>query len=415
MDKASAASPAEIDGRLTVTAKRAAEAYDVIDNSQDEVFQTNLYDWYMKNNRSERLLDLGSPYVVAYLRRGMDKDPAHADLLWRYFAHHHNYMDAASVQLLLAKGGFAIDLETRIGYLSRARTNASIRTTSLVDAQQSRQQLLREINDLLDVANIQDDILQRMSIDQRLNGERRLQVLKSLNGEILQLGELFNQYADQANYYDVCILIYNVADHRNPADIASSWQALIDQVHDMTLHGTNEDGQVVRSFNPDGTIKEDGSKISQPWEAVASRVRKLGLRLHRAEATFPIPILLPMLETYSLIKTPGEGDHWVLDLFLELEAPHEVLLPVLEQMYHSGESPWDMAPGRALMASELVYLIGNWYITSERRGEAVAFGSEDTAAGIEDVLKQLLREPGLQPTDRETVEVLRARIAAALR
>lgn len=50
-------------------------------------------------------------------------------------------------------------VETRVGYLSRAGTNPSIRTTSPLDGQHSRQQLLREIIDLLYVTNIQDDLL----------------------------------------------------------------------------------------------------------------------------------------------------------------------------------------------------------------------------------------------------------------
>ncbi|KAG9974279.1 nucleoporin-domain-containing protein, partial [Aureobasidium melanogenum] len=193
------------DGAFSVTAKRQSEAYEIINNSEDEVFQNNLYDWYMGQGWNDRLLEISSPYVISYLRRRMDKNPDHADLLWRYYAHHNNFLEAASVQLLLAKSGFELNLEQRIGYLSRARTNASIRTVSLLDAAQGRQQLLREITDLLEVGNIQDDILQRMKSDTRLTEQRRPQVLKALDGQILEVAELFNQYADQAGYYDICI------------------------------------------------------------------------------------------------------------------------------------------------------------------------------------------------------------------
>lgn len=256
-------------GPNSLSAKRTVEAYEVIDNSSDEVFQNYLFDWYMSQGWNDRLLDTTSPFVVSYLRRRMDKDPAHADLLWRYYAHHSNFLEAAAVQLLLAKGGFALSLESRIAYLSRARTNASIRATSILESRQSRQQLLREISDLLDVANIQDDILQRMKSDERLTEARRPQVLKALDGEILDVGELFNQYADQAGYYDICILIYQVADHRNPADITSSWQALIEQTHRET--------------------EQNGEPL--PYEAVALKVRALGSRLRLADNTFPIPVL----------------------------------------------------------------------------------------------------------------------------
>lgn len=384
---------ANSDGAFSVTAKRQAEAYEIINNSEDEVFQNNLYDWYMGQGWNDRLLEISSPYVVSYLRRRMDKDPAHADLLWRYYAHHNNFLEAASVQLLLAKSGFDLNLEQRIGYLSRARTNASIRTVSLLDAAQGRQQLLREITDLLEVGNIQDDILQRMKSDPRLTDQRRPQVLKALDGQILEVAELFNQYADQAGYYDICILIYHCADHRNPADIQSTWQLLIEQVHQ----------------------EADASQQMRPFEAVALKVRMLGQRLHAAEATFPIPILLPMLLRYALeYQNNAAPPMWVLDIFLELDIRPSALLPVVEQMYYTNEQPF-VGRHRRVLAADLVYLVQAWLLESERHGDSVVFGGEEAAAGVEELLTGLVRGQDLDAEKREQVEVLRGRIAQAMR
>lgn len=381
------------DGAYSVTAKRQAEAYEIINNSDDEVFQNNLYDWYMGQGWNDRLLEISSPYVVSYLRRRMDKNPSHADLLWRYYAHHNNFLEAASVQLLLAKSGFDLNLEQRIGYLSRARTNASIRAVSLLDAAQGRQQLLREITDLLEVGNIQDDILQRMKSDTRLSAERRPQVLKALDGQILEVAELFNQYADQAGYYDICILIYHCADHRNPADIQSTWQLLIEQVHQEA-----ETEQQIR-----------------PFEAVALKVRSLGQRLHTAEATFPVPILLPMLLRYALeYQNNAAPPTWVLDIFLELDVRPQPLLLVVEQMYYTNEQPF-VGRNRRVLASDLVYLVQAWLLESERHGDSVVFGSEESAAGVEEILTSLVRSQDLDADKREAVEILRGRIAQAMR
>lgn len=393
VDQSSQQAPEMLDGQFTVSAKRRAEAYDVINGSEDEVFQNNLYDWYMSQGWDDRLLEISSPFVVNYLRRSMDKDPAHADLLWRYYTHHNNYLDAASVQLLLAKGSFALDLEARIAYLSRAKTSASIRQTSLLDSRQSRQQLLREISDLLDVANIQGDILQRMRSDPRLSAERRPQVLRHLDGEILTIDELFNQYADQAAYYDICIVIYHIADHRNPADIQNTWQLLIEQTHQET----------------------EAAGEPQPYEAVALKVRSLGTRLRLADATFPIPILLPLLERYAFGFQRGVGPStWVVDLFLDLEVPFESLLPVLETMYYSGEQPFQ-GKNRRVLAGDLVYLLQRWFADSERKGERIIFGSEENVAGVEEVLASLLRSGDLEANKREETEVLRASIGQKLR
>jgi len=388
VDDSTMQSPQMLDGQYTASAKRKAEAYDVIDNSNDEVFQNNLYDWYMSQGWSDRLLETTSSFVISYLRRRMDKDLAHADLLWRYYAHHKNFLEAASVQLLLAKGGFALSLEDRIAYLSRARTSANIRSSSLLDHRSSRQQLLREISDLLDVASIQSDILERMRSDPRLTASRRPEVLKMLNGEILEIQELYNQYADQAAYHDICIVIYHVADYRNPADVQNTWQALIEQTHRET--------------------ESAGEPL--PYEAVAVKVRSLGTQLRLADATFPIPVLLPMLERYALEFQRGVGPTtWVLDLFLDLGVPYESLLLALERLYYANEQPFQ-GKNRRILGGDLIYLLTRWFVASERGGDRVIFGSEDYVAGVQEIIELLLKSNDLDSTRLADAESLRFKI-----
>lgn len=193
VDEASKKEPEPMDGHISATARRRSEAYDEINNSDDEVFQTNLYDWYLSQGWSDRLLDISSPYVVTYLERKSTEDITHADLLWRYHANYHDYLQAAAVQLQLAKSGFDLSLEARIEYLSRAKTNASTRLNGMAElggSRQSRQELLREITDLLDIANIQEDLVERMKSDPRLTPERAPVLLKPLTGQILSLSEV---------------------------------------------------------------------------------------------------------------------------------------------------------------------------------------------------------------------------------
>jgi nuclear pore complex protein Nup155 len=167
------------------------EAYHEINQSDDEVFQTYLYDWYLSKGWSERLLEIDSEHVVTYLQRRSNDDLAHADLLWRYYARYNNFFEAAKVQLQLAKSGFDIDLGTRIGHLSRAKANASTRTNGLTEfgkSRQTKQEVVREINDLLDLANIQEELLQRLTTDDpRVTEERKPIIIKELDGQILPL------------------------------------------------------------------------------------------------------------------------------------------------------------------------------------------------------------------------------------
>ncbi|KAF4990472.1 hypothetical protein F66182_16609, partial [Fusarium sp. NRRL 66182] len=185
VDKSAATDPGVIDGQYTPLAKRRNEAYSVISDSNDEVFLTSLYDWYLEQGWSDRLLATQSPFVVTYLERKSIDDIFHADLLWRYYAQSERYFDAARVQFQLAQSAFVLPLSRRIEYLGQARANASTFTHEI--GRQSRQRLLQEIGNLMDVANIQDDLLQRLKEDERLSKESKDAVLKEIDGPIQDL------------------------------------------------------------------------------------------------------------------------------------------------------------------------------------------------------------------------------------
>ena len=188
VDESMARSPNFQDGRPTLTATRRNEAYDVISRSTDQVFLSNLYDWYLSQGWHERLLATDSPFIVTYLQRRSAEDIEHADLLWRYYGQSSQFYDAARVQLQLARSGFNLSLDRRIEYLSRARANASTYTQG--GNRKSKQKLLQEITEFLDVANIQDEILQRLKEDPRLSGEQRQGVLSRVDGPILTVTEV---------------------------------------------------------------------------------------------------------------------------------------------------------------------------------------------------------------------------------
>ncbi|WPG99192.1 Non-repetitive/WGA-negative nucleoporin C-terminal-domain-containing protein [Acrodontium crateriforme] len=389
LDKDTGGAPDTLSGQYTLVAKRRNEAYDVINNSDDAVFLTCLYDWYISIGQADRLLEIDTPFVVEYLQRMSESERTHADLLWRYFAHHNNYLQAAAVQLNLARNDNTLSLVDRIGYLSRARTNASTRQSALTDSRQSKQQLLREISDLLEVANIQDDILQRMKSDPRLTEERRPVVLQNLDGPILDVGELFNQYADQAEYFDICLIIFQVADHRNAADIRGCWERLIETTHDRAIAEKN-----------------------LPWEAVGEKIRDMGRRLNTSDSVFPVQYLLPAIERYYI----GAQEHhpptymWPVDIFLDLDIPHETLLPVLEQVYYGNEPPFDTSSKRKMIANQMVSLLRSWVGASERKGERALCGSEENATLVMECLTSLVRSGELSTEARREAETMSQRL-----
>jgi nuclear pore complex protein Nup155 len=374
--------PGFVDGQPTISATRRNEAYDVISRSKDEVFLTNLYDWYMQQRWYDRLLATESPFIVTYLQRRSTEDILHADLLWKYYGQANQFSEAAKIQLQLAKSSFPLPLEKRIEYLSRARANASTYTPG--GNRKTKQQLLQDISELLDIATIQDEILQRLQDDSRLGMDRRQDVLEQVNGQILDINTLYNNYADNAGYYDLCLLIYQVADHRDPAQIKQTWQQLLQSVHD----------------------KIEADQSCQPFEAIAEEVRSLGSKLRISESTFPVQTLLPILEKYSFEHQRNiASPNWVVDIFLSLEIPYERLFEVLELMFFSGDPPF-VGSNRKYIANELVYVVGKWFHESTRAG-TVIFGSESSAARVLETLQAMLQQGRAAGLDEETTRVAR--------
>ncbi|KAJ6010403.1 hypothetical protein N7451_001815 [Penicillium sp. IBT 35674x] len=377
VDTLAEADPGFVDGQMTQIAKRQNEAYTVISDSNDEVFLTSLYDWYLEQGWSDRLLQTQSPFVVTYLDRKSTDDIAHADLLWRYYAQSQRFFEAAKVQFQLAQSAFALPLSRRIEYLGRARANASTFTPDV--GRQSRQRLLQEISNLIDVANIQDDLLQRLKDDDRIAPERKNEVLQDVDGPVMDISTLFNQYADSASYYDICLQIFYLADYRNAADIKATWQHLVQDLHAVTV--------------------ERGSP--QPYEAVAEKVRSLGSRLRMSETVFPVRELVPLLERYSLEHQRQVGpEHWIVDLFLDLGVAHESIYAVLEAMYYTDEAPFQGAY-RRFIATDLLYLLEGWFHETMRLGGMV-FGSDVVAERVSETL--LLLQQGAAVNGADIVE-----------
>jgi nuclear pore complex protein Nup155 len=359
MDKSIEKVPTFTDGRPTLPTIRRNEAYDVIATSNDELFLTDLYDWYLSNGWADRVLSTESPFIIKYLERKSTEDIVFADLLWRYYGQTSQYQKAANVQMQLAISGFDLPLDRRIEYLSRARANASTYTQG--GNRKTKQRLLQEIAEFIEIAGIQDELLQRLRDEPRLNAEDKKALLQKIDGPILDITTLFNKFADPAGYYDVCLIIYNAADLRDPSTIKSTWQQLLEQIH------------------TDAAAKEAGP---QPFEAIAETIRSLGGRLRLSETVYPIPLLVPMLLAYSYNSQRDIApEHWVMDIFLGLGVSHEQLFETLEQMFCTEDRPF-VNKAKGEIVKEASYVASKWWSESLRAGGTAIFGGEEAAKRV---------------------------------
>jgi nuclear pore complex protein Nup155 len=189
LDEIASRDPDSFTGKFSMMNKRRTEAYEVINGTSDEVFLTNLYDWYLSQGWQDRILEADTDFVVTYLTRRAQDDLAHADLLWQFYVQKKQFYDAASIQFEIAQSSFFLTLDKRIEYLSRAKANISTRAPP-GNGPRSWQELKQRISDYLDLANVQDDILQRLKEDTRLVGDNRLETLGKIDGPILTIQEV---------------------------------------------------------------------------------------------------------------------------------------------------------------------------------------------------------------------------------
>ncbi|RYP53607.1 hypothetical protein DL768_001471 [Monosporascus sp. mg162] len=362
LDAASSREPDTIDGKPTLIATKRAEAYDVVSNSTDEVFHFDLYDWYIQQGWTERLLAIESPYATTFLRRLASQNVDHADLLCRFYTMRGQYFDAAKVQSDLAKSDFPISIKDRLTLLSKAKTNASVMTTGI--SRQEQQLLNHEVTELLEVAHIQDDLLERLLVDSRIPAERKPEIQAALNGQIQGLSELFNAYADQAGYYDLCLLIYHAADFRNAATIAQTWSSLIQQTHE----------DVVEQWEAYNRRKRAGANEEpppQPYETLVAQIQEVCHRSSNDSFIFPVQTLLPEICRYAFEnEQDGRSNadvNWPVQLFLGLGVSHDLVTRVLEHMFEAQEVPFRGA-ARARLVEWIVFAASRWAGELSRRG-----------------------------------------------
>ena len=343
------------------------------------MFQTDLYDWYLDQGQENRLLVIQSPYVVKYLERRFEDSLVIANLLWKHHGMAGNSLKAAQVQVQLARSAYPLSLNERIEFLGRARANAS--SSTLGTGRQARQALLLEISELLDIAGIQSDILERLQEDERLQGDRKTAIVEKLNSDIQSLNILYNEYADQAAYYDICLMIYQAAQHQNRTDITDTWDALIRQTH---LKCVTEE--------------------RLPWEGVANMVRTTAERLSLASTTFPVIDLLPKLKKYDYEFQRDLGPQtWVVDCLIDAGVEFDTIFTILVDMLYNNETPF-RGGNRYYIADDILHVAQRWF-QSSKRGTNILFGSEQNARGVQETLTSLLSN-GLSREKREDTQAL---------
>lgn len=153
---------------------------------QDQLLHIAVYEWLLSHNLLGELLEISEPSLGDFLGRAFNRTPENlvlADLLWKYHERNGQHAPASKMLDKLANiRNDAMTLQQRIEYLARA---VMCMRSDTVGYSAHNGVLLKDLEDKLEVAQIQKQVLDAMSIIPDKNATR--QAIKQLNGTLYNL------------------------------------------------------------------------------------------------------------------------------------------------------------------------------------------------------------------------------------
>lgn len=197
--------------------------------------------------------------------------------------------------------------------------------------------------------------------------------------------QLFNGYADEAGYHDLCLLIYHAADYHNPRVIANTWKDLISSTHFQVA----ERRQAYEDYKSDRKVQDDVEIPDEPpplpYEAIAAQIQTIAHRTSLDSLIFPIDTLLTMVCEYALTRDQdssiGADDSWPVLLFLQLGVSHALVVRVLERIFDAQEAPFT-GRRRVRVVEWIDTTVETWVREVDRRGGAGAGKGGESSLGV---------------------------------
>ncbi|KAL7546804.1 hypothetical protein ACHAWF_010137, partial [Thalassiosira exigua] len=307
--------------------------------SADIKFLYALYEHLLATNNVDTAIRIDSSSLEDWLR----VEKRDVGLLWRYYSFHGRDVLAGDIMLRAATGeGDRLPLEQRIEFLTRAadsyslamrsgldRDALNIRSVSTTSGQGTReysqkeyvpmemlQGRVKQIKEQLDVAAIQERVL--TTVIQSQNVDLDSAKLEKLSFSLVNVTDLYNDYAAALGLFDLCLIIMQTCHHRHPDETGALWRNLIweeilpcatdlDSVAgclERLRDGDFIEGAIARSTTAGGALRfEDGGWIPH----LCGRVVALGRELigKGADFTFPLDLIVRELEGETELKCLG--------------------------------------------------------------------------------------------------------------
>lgn len=325
-----------------------SDAYNVILHYNDKLFHYHLYDWLVSEKNEDKLLQLDTRFILSYLQEKSQSSLAISNILWIYLSKKSKFYEAAQVLYSLAISDFDIKLGDRIECLSRA--NGFCNSSCQLSEKQKMIQLASDIQEVLDIAAVQEDILTLVLSDARIDTTTKDELRLNLDAKILPVSDLFNDFAEPLGYHEVCICIFKVSDFRDQDEILSKWHELFDSLK--------------REVDYEAKPEETSNFLN----LLSNVVVKIGRTVHTSEFVFPITELFPIV--CDIIQTLSQTyvkDGYVSAIFISSGISYNKLYYILKDLIETSDSV------NELFKKEMTTLIKTWYENDRKVRDAISY------------------------------------------
>ncbi|XP_075151882.1 nuclear pore complex protein Nup154 isoform X2 [Haematobia irritans] len=314
----------------------------------DPLLHVCVYEWLMSHDMLSELLSLSEQTLGEFLRRNVVRNPNNInliDILWKYYEKNGYHAQAARILDNLASTvSDAIKLEQRIEYLARA---VMCMRNDGIGYSVSNGVLLKELEDKLEIARVQKNILDSVSAMPNTNLDAA-KAVDDLNKCLFDITQLYENYADRYNLWECKLTILNCSHHNDPLLIESVWNQII--------------GNVIKSTSS----KEE--QIARLFTKIESLYKEFGETGH----CFPLAFIIRELEIKACqLRMPqGIVPEKLVSLNIDIELLMEYysrMLSINERIWASESNEWHLVQSSIRLISLLLNAAHNIWSRSRRR------------------------------------------------
>ncbi|XP_020280588.1 nuclear pore complex protein Nup155 [Pseudomyrmex gracilis] len=298
-----------------------------------ETLHFSIYTWMIERGLHGELVALAAPSLETYLSRVNAPE-----LLWQFYERNKNHAAAAKIlDSLASKAGSEVPLSKRVEYLARAVVCMRSDQTGYAPYLGI---FLRELEDKLEVARMQQQILDIISNQQNLYDSMLVTDAKlRLNSSLLDITQLYEEYADPLQLWECKLAIIHCSGHQDDMLIKGIWTNIIDNELENAIESSNED------------------KIT----ILMSKIKILGQEYMGSPHCFPIDFLIKQLEMKTCkYKVSNIA---IITGFLELGVAMEDLLDIYDKMIGKNTRAW-LNEGNEFHLIESTASLVNYFITN---------------------------------------------------